>query len=85
MLKTKRDERLNITISETLKRQFDVVCAIKGMSMSDAAQQAIGNWIKQNLTDELLKAIENLPDKEQPPAPMAKTEGKTRKARRVNL
>jgi ParG len=68
MPRVKRDERLNITISETLKRQFDVVCAIKGISMSDAAQQAIMNWVKENSTDELLKAIGNIPTEEHPPA-----------------
>ncbi|MCP2731965.1 plasmid partition protein ParG [Limnofasciculus baicalensis] len=66
MPKIKRDERLNITINESLKRQFDVICAIKGLSMSDGAQQAIVKWVKENSTDELLKAIENIPTDEQP-------------------
>jgi len=77
MPRKKRDERLNITINESLKRQFDVICALKGLSMSDGAQQAITDWVKKNATEQLLEAIENIPtDESESPAPEPSTRGK---------
>jgi hypothetical protein len=79
MPRKKRDERLNLTVEETLKRQFEVVCAWKGVSMSEGAQQAIADWVQKNASSELLNAIQNKPNDEPPAAPAA--EGKTKRGK----
>jgi hypothetical protein len=67
MPRKKRDERLNLTVEETLKRQFEVVCAWKGVSMSEGAQQALAEWVQKNASPELLNALQNKPNDEPPP------------------
>ena len=71
MPRKKRDERLNLTVEETLKRQFEVVCAWKGVSMSEGAQQALAEWVQKNASPELLNALQNKPNDESPAAPVA--------------
>jgi len=55
----KRTERINSTIDVVLKRQFEAVCALKGVSMSDGIQDALSLWLKENASSELLNAIKN--------------------------
>jgi hypothetical protein len=69
MPRKKRNERLNLTVDETLKRQFEAICALKGLSMSDGIQEAIAGWLKQNASPELLAAIQNESDDEPPASP----------------
>jgi hypothetical protein len=66
MPRKKRDERLNLTVEETLKRQFEVVCAWKGVSMSEGAQQALADWVQKNASPELLNALQNKSNDEPP-------------------
>jgi hypothetical protein len=76
MPRKKRDERLNLTVEETLKRQFEVVCAWKGVSMSEGAQQALAEWVQKNASPELLNALQNKPHDESPATPGGKHQGK---------
>jgi antitoxin component of RelBE/YafQ-DinJ toxin-antitoxin module len=55
----KKTERLNLSIDQTLKRQFDAVCALKGLSMSDIAQQVIREWVFKNAPPGLLEESES--------------------------
>ncbi|HBL59577.1 MAG TPA: hypothetical protein DDZ80_14130 [Cyanobacteria bacterium UBA8803] len=55
----KKTERLNLSIDQTLKRQFDAVCALKGLSMSDIAQQVIREWVLKNAPPGLLEESES--------------------------
>jgi antitoxin component of RelBE/YafQ-DinJ toxin-antitoxin module len=48
MPRPKRTERLNLTIDQTLKRQFDALCALRGLSMSEINQELIAQWVKEN-------------------------------------
>jgi antitoxin component of RelBE/YafQ-DinJ toxin-antitoxin module len=54
----KKTERLNLSIDQTLKRQFDAVCALNGLSMSDIAQQIIREWVQKNAPPGLLEESE---------------------------
>ncbi len=56
MPRQKRTERLNLTIDQTLKRQFDAVCALKGLSMSEINQKLIAQWVKENAPPGMLEA-----------------------------
>ncbi len=62
----KRTERINSTIDVILKRQFEAVCALKGVSMSDGIQDALSLWLKENASSELLNAIKNESKKTSP-------------------
>jgi antitoxin component of RelBE/YafQ-DinJ toxin-antitoxin module len=55
MPRQKRTERLNLTIDQTLKRQFDAVCALKGLSMSEINQKLIAQWVKENAPPGMLE------------------------------
>ncbi|MEW6495767.1 MAG: hypothetical protein AB1589_25090 [Cyanobacteriota bacterium] len=59
MPQKKRTDRLNSTIDIILKRQFEAVCALKGLSMSDGIQDALSLWLRENSSPELLSAIKN--------------------------
>jgi antitoxin component of RelBE/YafQ-DinJ toxin-antitoxin module len=63
----KKTERLNLSLDQTLKRQFDAVCALKGLSMSDIAQQVIREWVEKNAPPSLLAETEMTTQNEQPP------------------
>ena len=43
-----KTERLSLSIDSTLKRQFDALCAIKGLSMSEINEELIKNWVEDN-------------------------------------
>ena len=59
----KNKERLNLILDQTLKRQFDAICALKGLSMSDIAHQVIKEWVEKNAPPGFLTT-----DISQPPA-----------------
>ncbi|HEY9297615.1 MAG TPA: hypothetical protein VIQ31_14855, partial [Phormidium sp.] len=44
----KKTERLSLSIDSKLKRQFDAICAIKGLSMSEINESLISEWIQTN-------------------------------------
>lgn len=81
MPRKKRDERLNLTVEETLKRQFEVVCAWKGVSMSEGAQQALAEWVQKNASPELLNALQNKPNDEPPTSDTSRAKGTEGKGR----
>jgi len=75
--KKSRTERLNISIDQTLKRQFDAVCALKGLSMSDIANNLIKGWVGENAPPGLLEGTTE--DNNPPTSSSAKsTSGKGR-------
>lgn len=59
LMPRKKTERLNLSIDQTLKRQFDATCALKGLSMSDIAQQVIREWVFKNAPPGLLEESES--------------------------
>jgi antitoxin component of RelBE/YafQ-DinJ toxin-antitoxin module len=75
----KKTERLNLSIDQTLKRQFDAVCALKGLSMSDIAQQVIREWVFKNAPPGLLEESESemATQNGTPATPGGKQRGKT--------
>ncbi|NEP63856.1 MAG: hypothetical protein F6K31_44355 [Symploca sp. SIO2G7] len=68
----KKTDRLNITIDQTLKRQFDAICALKGLKMSETTQMIIRQWVEENAPPGLLGETE----KQKPPSPEKKKGGK---------
>ena len=74
----KKTERLNLSIDQTLKRQFDAVCALKGLSMSDIAQQLIREWVFKNAPPGLLEESksEMATQNSTPTTPEGKRQGK---------
>lgn len=66
MPRPKRTERLNLTIDQTLKLQFDAICTLKGLSMSDVVQGLVESWLKENASPEFLIAIQNESNRELP-------------------
>ena len=63
MPRPKRTERLNLTIDQTLKRQFDAICALKGLSMSEINQKLIAHWVKENAPPGMIEELtEEEPD-----------------------
>ena len=74
--KKSRTERLNISIDQTLKRQFDAVCALKGLSMSDIANNLIKGWVGENAPPGLL---EETTEDNNPPTPNSSGKGRGKK------
>lgn len=74
--KKSRTERLNISIDQTLKRQFDAVCALKGLSMSDIANNLIKGWVGENAPPGLL---EETTEDNNPPTPSTSGKGRGKK------
>lgn len=70
MPRPKRTERLNLTIDQTLKRQFDAICALKGLSMSEINQKLIARWVEENAPPGMIEQL----IEEEPSAP-AKAKG----------
>ncbi len=68
MPRQKRTERLNLTIDQTLKRQFDAVCALKGLSMSEINQQLIAQWVKENAPPGMLEESAESEEDDKSPA-----------------
>jgi dsDNA-binding SOS-regulon protein len=79
MPQKKRTERINSTIDVVLKRQFEAVCALKGLSMSDGIQDALSLWLKENASSELLNAIKNESKETSPASNTSSGKGKGKK------
>lgn len=72
MPRPKRTERLNLTIDQTLKRQFDAICALRGLSMSEINQELIAKWVKENAPPGMIAELTD----EEPTNEPRKKEGK---------
>jgi antitoxin component of RelBE/YafQ-DinJ toxin-antitoxin module len=74
---SKKVERLNLSIDQTLKRQFDAICALKGLSMSDIAQEVIKKWVLENAPPGLLEeARREIDSTDEPPKNSSKRRAK---------